>query len=104
MLELRLRQPRTLDCAVLMEDIREGERVKGFALEGLKDGEWKPLAAGPVIGHKRIVEFAPVAVRAVRLCVTAAVGRPLIRTLAVYRVGAPSPTPPARLEGRRAVR
>jgi alpha-L-fucosidase len=87
--ELKLRQPTTLDCAILMEDIREGERVKGFVLEGLVNGEWKQLAAGPLIGHKRIIELAPLEVRAVRVRVTAATATPLIRKLAVYRIGAP---------------
>lgn len=85
--ELKLRQSTMLDSAVLMEDIRQGERVKGFALEGLVNGEWKELATGPVIGHKRIVQFAPAEVSRVRLRVTAAAASPIIRKLAVYRVG-----------------
>ena len=63
--------------------------MKEFVLEGLVNGEWKPLATGPVIGHKRIIEFAPLEVRAVRVRVTAAAAAPFLRKLAVYRIGAP---------------
>ena len=87
--ELKLRKPTTLDCAMVMEDIREGERVKDFVLEGLAHGDWKQLAVGSVIGHKRIVQFAPAEVNGIRLRVTAAVAPAIIRKLAVYGVGGP---------------
>jgi len=87
LVELKLRKPQTVDHAILMEDTREGERVKDFVIEGLANGEWRQLASGPVIGHKRILAFAPTEVRAIRLRVLASTAPPVIRKLAVYRVG-----------------
>lgn len=76
----------TIDRAVTMEDITQGERVRAYVLEGLVDGEWKPLATGTAIGHRRIDRFAPIEVEGIRLRVTEAVGEPIIRRLAAYRV------------------
>jgi len=76
----------TINHAVVMEDIRQGERVEGYTIEGLVAGDWKPLAAGRVIGHKRIHRFDPVTVTAVRLRVEGAKAEPKIRRFAVYRV------------------
>lgn len=84
MIELPLPQATTIDRAVLMEDITGGERVQDFVLEGWVGEGWRPLAEGQVIGHKRIVRFAPVAVSRVRLRVRKSVAEPMIRTLAVY--------------------
>lgn len=86
-LELPLGTPTTLDRIVLMEEIREGERIRAWALEGLVEGAWQELARGTAVGHKRIVGVGPVAATALRLRVTESVGEPLIRQLAVYRAG-----------------
>lgn len=81
----------TIDRAVIMEDIRQGERVRRYVLEGEVGGEWKVLVEGSAIGHKRIDRFVPAAVTRVRLRVLEAVGEPVIRTLAVYRAAGEAP-------------
>ncbi len=81
---LRLPTATMVDHIVTMEDIREGERVRSYLVEGLVGGTWRQLAAGSAIGHKKIDRVAPVAVAGVRLRVLESVGTPLIRRLAVY--------------------
>ncbi|MBS1708764.1 MAG: alpha-L-fucosidase [Armatimonadetes bacterium] len=76
--------PSTIDAVVTMEDIREGERVREYAIEGLVDGKWRPLCKGTAIGHKKIDKFEPVKVASVRLRVLKSVGPPVIRRLAIY--------------------
>jgi len=89
---LKLRQPTTIDHVIVMEDIRQGERVREFAVEGLARGEWKTLCQAQSIGHKRIDRFAPVEVAEVRLRVTKSIAAPIIRRLAVFDVaGSPRP-------------
>lgn len=80
----------TIDRAVTMEDTTHGERVRAYVLEGLVDGDWKPLATGTAIGHKRIDRFPPIEVEGIRLRVTEAVGEPIIRRLAAFRAPEPA--------------
>ena len=70
----------------MKEDIACGQRVRTFRLEGhFADGSWRPLGEGSCIGHRHIrpVEAAE-PLSAVRLVVTGASDRPLIRSLAAY--------------------
>jgi alpha-L-fucosidase len=91
---LRLRQPATIDHMILMEDIRQGERVREFEVEGLADGAWKSLGQAQCIGHKRLDRFASIQVSEVRLRVTKSIAPPIIRRLAVFDVaGMPRQTP-----------
>jgi alpha-L-fucosidase len=84
--ELKLPSPAKIDHAILMEDIRHGERVRGYVLEVLQPAGWKEVRQGAVIGHKQIVRFPPWEASAVRLRVTASLAEPRIRKLAVYSV------------------
>jgi alpha-L-fucosidase len=81
---VRLASPAVIDHLVTMEDLREGERVREYVIEGLAGGGWQGLAAGSAIGHKKIDRLAPTRVDAVRLRVTASAGTPVIRRMAVY--------------------
>jgi alpha-L-fucosidase len=65
-LTLTLDAPERVDHAVLMEDVRDGQRVASFALEGRTDGAWTELARGHTVGRKRIAHFDPVTVDALR--------------------------------------
>lgn len=86
--ELKLPKPMTIDHAITMEDIREGERVREYVIEGMADGAWKELCRGAAIGHKKIDRFAPVEVLRVRLRCTQSAAEPLVRKLAVYNASA----------------
>ena len=92
--ELSFKQTTTIDHVIIMEDISQGERVRKFAIEGLTDKGWTQLCAAQCIGHKRIDQFSPTRVSAVRLQVTEAVAPPQIRRLAVFDV-AGSPAAPS---------
>ncbi|MBN2310943.1 MAG: alpha-L-fucosidase [Candidatus Hydrogenedentes bacterium] len=82
--ELSLDQPMEIDHIVAMEDIRQGERVRAYIVEGRTDEGWRLLSQGTAIGHKKIEPIAPVEVRAVRLRITESAAEPIIRKLAVY--------------------
>lgn len=70
---------------VIQEDIRYGERVRKYEIDGRVDGRWRRLCTGTCIGHKRIeVLQAPVGVTAVRLKITEAKDVPVIRSFAVF--------------------
>ncbi len=85
--ELALPGPRRIDRVILMEDIAFGERALEYGVESLdSSAQWKPLAAGTCIGHKRIHVVEPVETARLRLRITKAKAEPVIRQLAAYAV------------------
>ncbi len=84
--ELALPQPTLVNHAVTMEDYRQGERIREYAVEGFRDGQWCELSQGTSVGRKKIDLFRPVPVSRVRLRVIQAAGEPIIRSFAAYHV------------------
>ncbi len=84
--ELELGKPTRIDRVVTMEDIAQGERVREYRIEGRIGQEWKELAQGTAIGHKKIDRFAPAEVSAVAFRCLKSADTPVIRKLAVYDV------------------
>lgn len=85
--ELALPDSPSIDHVVIMEDIRSGERIRAYRIEGYDGRSWETLSQGTAVGHKRIDYFTGKSRSAVRLVVTASVGEPLIRSLAAFSVG-----------------
>ncbi len=77
-------EPQKISRVVLREDIRKGERVCKFVLEGMADGQWKLLFEGSCIGHKLIIPMEPVKVSRLQLKITGAVDEPEIAEFSVY--------------------
>lgn len=83
---LELPKPLTIDCVSVMESIAEGERIREYVIEGLVGADqWRLLADGTSVGHKRLQTFNPVEIAKLRLRVVQSVATPLIRNLAVFR-------------------
>ena len=90
---LHLSSAASPDHVILEEDIRFGQSIRAFRLEGLAGGRWSQLYTGSSIGHKRIVPIAPQQFSALRLVVTDSEGDPRIRRFAAFTTGAtPPPT------------
>ena len=83
-LELTLPRPSRIDHVILMEDIADGERVRGYRVEGLVGRKWQRLCDGTSIGHKHIQQVGPVEVAKIRFTCTESVAIPKIRNMAVY--------------------
>jgi alpha-L-fucosidase len=82
---LRMRKPARIDHVAIMENIAQGERIRGYQVEALTGAErWTSLGAGESVGHKRIHRFAAVEAASVRLTISRAVAEPRIRSLAAY--------------------
>lgn len=47
----------TINTIMLQEDIRKGQRVEEFIVEGLIDNEWVKFTEGTTIGYKRLLRF-----------------------------------------------
>jgi len=77
--------PVTIDHLYIQENIRYGERVLQWHIDGLIPGKGgKRLASGSCVGHKKIVNFAPETVTEISFVVDKAKGMPIIRELAVF--------------------
>ncbi len=68
-----------LNYAVIMEDVSEGQRIRGFRL--LADG--KPVCESACVGHKRIVPLHGLRAREIALEITASAGTPVLRAFSV---------------------
>lgn len=60
----------TINTIMLQEDIREGQRVERFAIEGLINNQWVELANGTTIGYKRLLRFDDVTVPKIRVIIS----------------------------------
>jgi hypothetical protein len=91
--ELRLPKPQEINFVSIMEDVTQGQPIRSYVVDGLIHGHWQELCKGESIGHKRIQEFARTAVEAVRLRITTAAAKPIIRKLAVFNIQTLPPDP-----------
>ena len=85
--EMALPAPGPVNQIAVSEDIREGQRVRAYKVEGLlPGGGWKTLCEGTSVGHKRIQMFAPEAVSRLRFTATASVAKPIVKSFAAWNV------------------
>ena len=85
-LEIRFDRPAPVNHIILGEDIRRGQIVRAYEVDGLINNEWTKLLEGFSIGYKKIDAINTVTVEGLRLRVTKDVGEPVIRSLAAYEV------------------
>jgi alpha-L-fucosidase len=78
--------PMLINHVVVMEDYRQGERIRAYSIRGLVNGNWIELTEGQSVGRKKIDYFNEVEVSAVELEITKHVGTPLLRSMSVYYV------------------
>jgi alpha-L-fucosidase len=88
---VRLPKPTRIDTVILQEEIRKGERVRSYQLQGHIDGTWKNIGSGTAIGHKHIEPVGRVTVDAVRFIATVQAATPSIRTFAIFDTGTAPP-------------
>jgi alpha-L-fucosidase len=67
-----------VDCIVLQEPIRMGQRVKAFSVQIIKPDGSSFEIRETTIGHKRILTFPPQQATGIRIRVEAAKAVPLI--------------------------
>jgi alpha-L-fucosidase len=91
-LSLDLGGEKSIDHIVLREDIRGGERVRKFVVEGQRaSGEWLALARGTQVGSRQIIAIPATAVTRLRLTVEESVAPVTIREWSVFHVNRPVP-------------
>jgi alpha-L-fucosidase len=83
---LKLPGLQTVNCCILQEDIRQGERVTGYKIEYKVKGKWATACEGTAIGHKRIQFFPPIKTSALRLVVSSSKAVPILSAFKAYYV------------------
>lgn len=78
--------PVTINCAVIREDISQGQRVRKYVLEGFSKGQWTKIKEGSSVGSKRIEEFFPVTISKIRLSIPESIDTPVIQYFALYNI------------------
>ncbi len=81
------KQPTTLSCLVLQEDITMGQRVERFSINYYKNGKWLPIETDEeltTIGYKRIIRFKPVAMEKLRIRFIKAKGPVFFNKISAY--------------------
>ncbi len=84
-LEMEFPDDRTFDLALVQEYIRAGQRVESFVLEAWDGKAWTAFARGTTIGYKRLLRFAPVTARKVRLTIERSRACPALAAFGLYR-------------------
>jgi alpha-L-fucosidase len=77
-LEVDLGRPSAVSRAVVRQAFPELGRIRKFAIEYLKDGQWLPCCQGGNPGAKLSVTFAPITAQHVRLNITDSTDGPTI--------------------------
>ena len=90
-LDVSLGSAHRVDHVILQEAIGQGERVRGWRLDGYAWNHWQRLATGTAIGHKQIVPVPPDGYTILRLTVTDARDEPIIQRLAAFNTGKAPP-------------
>lgn len=75
-----------INHVIIMEDYREGHRIREYSIEGYKNSKWIELTRGKSIGRKKIDYFPETEVSKIRLKTRKSVGKPIIRSLSAYYV------------------
>ena len=75
----------TVNTVMLQEDIKKGQRVEVFKVEGFIHNEWKKLAEGTTIGYKRLLKFDDCAPSRIRVTVTETREKAHILAVGAYR-------------------
>ncbi len=71
---------------IIQEDIRYGERIRSYEVQGLINGKWILLAKGKSIGHKRIEQFESIKINQLRLIIKDSEREPVIKNISAYFV------------------
>ncbi len=79
-----LKQEKLINHIVIQEDIRNGERIRQYKVEGLVNGKWKLLCHGESVGHKRIEEFPQAECKKIRLTIEKSIAEPDIKVFAAF--------------------
>ncbi len=75
---------RTFNCAMLQENILEGQRIEKFLLEYWNKNHWEKFAEGTTVGYKRLFKFNPVTTSRIRIIIEQSRTNPTLSNFGLY--------------------
>lgn len=82
---IRLPQRRPVNRFVFQEEVTgHGQRIEKHALDAWVDNEWRQVAKGTTVGHKRILRFETIATQRLRLRIIESRLMPAIASVSVH--------------------
>jgi alpha-L-fucosidase len=83
-IELSFDGPVTIDRAMTMEWLGDGQQIEQYSIEAFTNGKWTTLRSGTSIGHKKIDKFARTTATRVRLVIISSAAPPRIREFQLF--------------------
>lgn len=75
----------SFDRAMLQENIASGQQIAEAKLEAWKDGKWETVSDFTTVGYKRLLRFAPVTTRGVRITMVKTKGPVQLSEVGFYK-------------------
>jgi alpha-L-fucosidase len=82
--EFDLGKIQKINCVLIQENIRNGQRVESFTVETNEKDGWRKITDGTTIGYKRILCFNEIEVRKIRVRINQSRSYPEIGNFAIY--------------------
>jgi alpha-L-fucosidase len=83
-LQLSYKTPIVFDRSVLMESLNNGQLIHKYDIQIRRGTEWRTIAGGTSVGHRKIDRYPKVSASEVRLRILAAAGSPRIREFQLF--------------------
>lgn len=83
-IELSFDAPVTIDRALTMEWLSDGQQIEKYSIEALVGGKWKTLHTGTSLGHKKIDKFPRTTTTRARLVIISSAAAPRIREFQLF--------------------
>jgi len=81
---VKVRPGKPFNRVVLQEDIAKGQRISAFTVEVETADGWAPLAQETTVGRKRILLVPQTSCETLRVRVTDALAKPLLKDIGLY--------------------
>ena len=81
---MEFNKSRNVSHIVIQEEIKKGERVRKYKIEGMIDNSWNIIDEGTCIGHKRIIRFEDIQIDKIRLTILESIDDPIIKNFTIY--------------------
>jgi len=82
---INLGEATDVNCVLIQEYIKLGQRVQKYSVQALKGKEWKTVVEGTTIGYKVIRKFPVVKASQIRISIEESKASPLISNIKLYR-------------------
>jgi alpha-L-fucosidase len=82
--EIILPSPKSLSVICLQEPVQLGQRIAAYRVECMVQGQWRTVARGTTIGHKKLDRFEPATTDRVRVTVEASLTAPALSKASLY--------------------